>query len=852
MYRYDLESAGRKHRGWRLPVLCLALAASSTLGAVVVASASAELPTLLLLSGGTLPVELKGESKTSKTKLEGLLGELSGEGYLVQLHWTNLNSGRSGPASLLFTNVKEPIGSKPSCNTAGDGSGLVLIDDAEWQLVFTSLSTLRSGVLFLIPQISITCGVVKEKVKGSSLASIGPYETWEESTGSFSGVSSCKSPGKPQLTKYWNASGAEATAKLEAEINGLGKFEQVCENVEGSVSLKPTQMLSIGHGGAEPTTLATSLSGEGKEGETITVLEGSKVKDKATLSGTNASKAEGKVKYDVYSESGCKTLVKAAGEVTVASGSVPASNEEELEGGASYYWQAIYSGDSKNSGSTSSCTEISTVKAKTSLSTTLSGESKEGEELTVLEGSKVKDKATLSGTNSSTAGGKVLYKIYSDSKCEHLVKEAGEETVTSGSVPASSEEELESGASYYWQATYKGDSLHQESTSSCGKEIANVNPASVVSVGDSFISGEAGRFAGSTNTLGSAAIDALGETAYYDNPTHTAELIPGCHRARSAEVYVGGKVEGENLACSGALTYSSVSEEEFKPGLDFEFKKFGQGITSGGKCDLEVCEGQALMLQRYAEEHHNVRMVVVSIGGNNFEFGAIVEACISAYLTSSICSTNASVTNRVNAAAVAARVAEIEEGITHIAEAMNKAGYNNNQYTILVQNYPQLIPSEELFRYPEGGLFERQRVGGCGFTNADANWANATALPAINEAVERAAAGTGLANVKEMKVTNALLLNLLCFSGVGLLEERGLASWMEEGAANETEWVSQVRISPAPPFTRQEALHPNYWGQMALRNCLRQAYNRGNPTGGDCEFEARGLTLAGEPRMSLR
>jgi hypothetical protein len=116
-----------------------------------------------------------------------------------------------------------------------------------------------------------------------------------------------------------------------------------------------------GGGGPELTTLSTKLSGEGKEGEELTVLEGSKVKDKATLSGKNASKATGKVTYTVYSESACKTPVAAAGEVTVSGEAVPASNEEELEGGASYYWQAHYSGDAKNAESTSACTEIATI-----------------------------------------------------------------------------------------------------------------------------------------------------------------------------------------------------------------------------------------------------------------------------------------------------------------------------------------------------------------------------------------------------------------------------------------------------------------------------------------------------------
>ena len=108
--------------------------------------------------------------------------------------------------------------------------------------------------------------------------------------------------------------------------------------------------------------------------------------------------------------------------------------------------------------------------------------------------------------------------------------------------------------------------------------LANPAPASaegpgegtptVVSLGDSYISGEAGRWAGNTNES-SSWIDALGSTAYNDNSGHTAELIPGCHRSQSAEVYIGGGVVGENLACSGAKTSSFTSEEHFKPGIDF-------------------------------------------------------------------------------------------------------------------------------------------------------------------------------------------------------------------------------------------------------------------------------------------
>jgi len=114
---------------------------------------------------------------------------------------------------------------------------------------------------------------------------------------------------------------------------------------------------------AESTTLSTKLSGEGKESQEITVLDGAKVMDKATLSGKNASKATGKATYKVYADKECKTLVTTAGEVTVSGESVPASSEEELEGGKTYYWQAHYGGDSRDAESTSPCTEVLTVEA---------------------------------------------------------------------------------------------------------------------------------------------------------------------------------------------------------------------------------------------------------------------------------------------------------------------------------------------------------------------------------------------------------------------------------------------------------------------------------------------------------
>ena len=78
-----------------------------------------------------------------------------------------------------------------------------------------------------------------------------------------------------------------------------------------------------------------------------------------------------------------------------------------------------------------------------------------------------------------------------------------------------------------------------------------VGTPTVVTLGDSAISGEAGRWAGNTNGS-SSRIDALGSTAYWD--TGSGESIKGCHRSKSAQAHIRDGVASANLACSGART----------------------------------------------------------------------------------------------------------------------------------------------------------------------------------------------------------------------------------------------------------------------------------------------------------
>jgi hypothetical protein len=368
-----------------------------------------------------------------------------------------------------------------------------------------------------------------------------------------------------------------------------------------------------------------------------------------------------------------------------------------------------------------------------------------------------------------------------------------------------------------------------------------VGTPTVVSVGDSAISGEAGRWAGNTNQS-SAEVDALGSTAYWD--TSTGEAIPGCHRSKSSEIGIAHGINSKNLACSGARTYTQAysSGSNFKPGLDFYDDGAGH-------------IGQAKALAQYAATH-NVKVVVALIGANNYGFADIVQTCVEDWYLSpswwpNYCYDDSSVSSKFTASNQSLITSQDAGAFRNIHQAMVNAGYSDSQWKLLVQTYASPIPPGSLFRYSQSG-YTRQTTGGCGLWNKDADWANNTAVVAMNNSAKNGAAASGVANIGVLDFSKLLVGRRLCENTVGLLEEKGLTSWTQAGAADKTEWVSQIRTSSTifGPYQLQEDLHPSYWGQLAERNCVRQAYNGGAPRGGTCTHGS-GLNSYGEPNTTL-
>jgi hypothetical protein len=365
----------------------------------------------------------------------------------------------------------------------------------------------------------------------------------------------------------------------------------------------------------------------------------------------------------------------------------------------------------------------------------------------------------------------------------------------------------------------------------------------VVSLGDSAISGEAGRWAGNTNDS-YTKVDALGGDAYYDNATRTAEQISGCHRSESAAIHIGGGINSLNLACSGARTTThGGGSSDFKPGIDFYNGTYGKG--------------QALALQEFATTH-NVKMVALLIGANDYGFADILQTCFLDWYFSpswwpNYCYDDSGIKSRFTSSNIAAKTTAIKDAILRVRQAMSNAGYADSAYTIMLHTYWSPVPNGAANRYPQTG-YTRQTIGGCGMWNKDADWANNTVVPTFNGSVRNAATATGLTNIKILDLQTSLNGRRLCENTVGLLEEKGVASWTTAGAVDKTEWVNQLRTTSTifGPYQIQESVHANYWGQKAMRACMRLAYNGGTPRAGKCVRAANGLNGFGEPNMALQ
>ena len=383
--------------------------------------------------------------------------------------------------------------------------------------------------------------------------------------------------------------------------------------------------------------------------------------------------------------------------------------------------------------------------------------------------------------------------------------------------------------------------------------------ASVVSLGDSTISGEGGRWAGNTNLLSPYNRDDAGAQSYWDTPS--GEAITDCHRSKSALVHIGHPYRTQNFACSAAMTYSYNWQYprgwRYKPGVDLYCNgMFGVLDCPGGQM------GQLNELYHYARTH-NVRHIVLAVGANDFDFSGVTKQCMELYekakwlFGDQFCYNSGVMQAAITPQKRDAIEDDIYDSLTELVSVMGSAGYSKSMYDVIIQNYWSPIPSDADIRIPDVDL-NRQNLGGCPLLDPDATVLNEYLLPAINASVLNVArkfrANASPLKIRFMDVSEAFKGHRLCEKGVGLIEDIPgfFGSGTDTTVVDKVEWVTEARLATAifGAYTLAEGGHANYWGQLAQRNCLRILIARSSYPGGKC-VPAGGVNDRGEPAMSL-
>ncbi|MGO9900600.1 MAG: hypothetical protein ACLP0J_13100 [Solirubrobacteraceae bacterium] len=280
----------------------------------------------------------------------------------------------------------------------------------------------------------------------------------------------------------------------------------------------------------------------------------------------------------------------------------------------------------------------------TQLTTSLSGGGLSGATISVPGGTAVTDSATLAGTNASAAGGTVSYSVYSDSACTQLVASAGGGNVSGGVLPNSSAETFLPPGTFYWQASYSGDSANQKSSSTCGSEVETVT-AAPTAVGTSLSGGS--RSGASISVPAGTAVTDSATLAGANASTATGTVSYSVYSDSACTVPVvasmgGGTVTGGVLPNSSAETFST-------PGT-----YYWQASYSGDSANqkfVSICGSEAETVTAVAPSpkstHIRTRLSGSGIfpGGNRWWLGDVITVFAGASVTDSATLHGANVAN---------------------------------------------------------------------------------------------------------------------------------------------------------------------------------------------------------------
>jgi len=323
-------------------------------------------------------------------------------------------------------------------------------------------------------------------------------------------------------------------------------------------------------------------------------------------------------------------------------------------------------------------------------------------------------------------------------------------------------------------------------------------PTAIVSLGDSFISGEAGRWQGnSLNMFGTrdgtdrAARCTWGIFCTYDAArVYGSTAANGCHRSdvatiKSAVISVQEKI---NIACSGARSVNIWRASQGGQSFKGELPQADQLLTIA--------------------QQKNVKMIVLTISANDFGFAdRVINCTVSWILGLGPC-------NQAEQATMASLQPAAQDGlrksIDEIRAVMAAAGYSPSQWKFVIAGYSSPVPAAAEVRYSGS---DRWWTGGCPFYDADFNWAKQVATPFIVDSMRAVAAERG---VQFLDVRDALNGHEVCHRNSSLVGSSG-------PNAVSAEWVRWVNTGCCQGDA-QESVHPNGFGQRAIGKCVALMY----------------------------
>ncbi|MFD5430343.1 GDSL-type esterase/lipase family protein [Streptomyces sp. NPDC127084] len=333
-----------------------------------------------------------------------------------------------------------------------------------------------------------------------------------------------------------------------------------------------------------------------------------------------------------------------------------------------------------------------------------------------------------------------------------------------------------------------------------GAAPAQASPSSaqsaVVSMGDSFISGEAGRWQGNSNTQSgnrNGTDRAYSNGGYDPARVYGGTYASGCDRSDSAEVLSATGIADVaiNLACSGATTDNVIR------------------AVSGGE-SLNGESPQADQLAAVAARYR-VKLIALSIGGNDLGFSEVISNCVKDYtILYSYCydDQGEKVDQRMDSA-----MAGVAKSVQEIRAVMSSAGYSSGDYRVVLQSAPSPIPRSSENRYSQSG-WSRLTTGGCPFWDKDADWARDEFIPEYAAGVKAVAEAEG---VQFLDLQDMLQGREVC------AKTTRLATSSQGPSATTSEWA-RFLVSGVAQGTVQESFHPNYYAQRALGRCLTLIY----------------------------